>query len=98
MGLAMGSMRQLVAFSNLQGVMTSLMRNGRDRRSGKPVSGNAIDKRVFLIGTWSADYIRASSQNGCIERPDTWLHPNASLIWQIPLAMRAPSIHGPEEK
>ena len=26
----------------------------------------------------SADHIRASSHNGCIQRPDTWLHPNAS--------------------
>ena len=28
-------------------------------------------------------------------RPYTWLHPNASQIGQIPLAPRAPSIHGP---
>jgi hypothetical protein len=56
-----------------------LMRNGRDRRSGEPVPCHAIDKRVLLIGTRSADYIRASSQSGCIERPNTWLHPNASL-------------------
>jgi hypothetical protein len=28
------------------------------------------------------------------QRPNTWLHPNASLRWQIPLAMRASSIHG----
>ena len=28
-------------------------------------------------------------------RPHTWLHPNASQIGQIPLAPRAPSIHGP---
>jgi hypothetical protein len=27
----------------------------------------------------SADHIRARSQNGCIQRSDTWLHPNASL-------------------
>src|SRR5215471_6063712 len=24
----------------------------------------------------SADHIRARSQSGCIQRPDTWLHPN----------------------
>jgi len=71
-----------------------LMRNGRDRRSGKPAVCHAIDKRVLLVGTRSADYIRASGQSGCIERPDTWLHPNASLRRQIPLATRAPSIHG----
>ena len=28
----------------------------------------------------SADHIRASDQNGRAQRPDTWLHPNASLI------------------
>src|SRR5262245_33512314 len=26
----------------------------------------------------SADHIRARSQSGCIQRPNTWLHPNAS--------------------
>jgi hypothetical protein len=50
---------------------------------------------VFLVGTQSADHIRASGQSGCIRGPDTWLYPNASLIRQIPLATRAPSIHGP---
>jgi hypothetical protein len=30
------------------------------------------------------DHIRASSQNGCTQRPDTWLHPNVSRIRQIP--------------
>ena len=71
-----------------------MMRNGRDRRSGKPAVCHAIDKRVLLVGTRSADYIRASGQSGCIKRPDTWLHPNASLTRQILLATRAPSIHG----
>jgi hypothetical protein len=50
--------------------------------------------RVLLVGTRSADHIRASSQSGCIQRPKTWLHPNASLNCQIHLATRAPSIHG----
>jgi hypothetical protein len=49
---------------------------------------------VLLFGTRSADHIKASGQSGCIQRPDTWLHPNASLKRQIPLAPRAPSIHG----
>ena len=49
---------------------------------------------MFLVGTRSADHIRASGHSGCIQRPDTWLHPNASLKRQIPLAPRAPSIHG----
>src|SRR5277367_5579761 len=72
----------------------TLMRNGRDRRLGKPVKCHARKERVFLVGTRSADHIRASGQSGCIQRPDTWLHPNASLKRQIPLAPRAPSIHG----
>src|SRR5436190_5398750 len=78
--------------------MTTLMRNGRDRRSGEPASCHAIDKRVLLIGTRSADYIRASSHSGCIQRPNTWLHPNPSQKCQIPLATRAPSIHGTKPK
>ena len=47
-------------------VMMALMRNGRDRRLGKPVMGHAIDERVVLFGTRSADYIRASGHSGCI--------------------------------
>src|SRR4029077_1800297 len=74
--------------------MTTLMRNGRDRRSGKPVKCHARKERALLVGTRSANHIRASSQSGCTQRPDTWLHPNASRRRQIPLASRAPSIHG----
>ena len=68
-------------------VMTTLMRNDRDRRLGKPVKGHAILERMLLVGTRSADHIRASGHSGCIamevtppckNRPDTWLHPNAS--------------------
>jgi hypothetical protein len=70
--------------------MTTLMRNGRDRRLEKPVKCHARKERMFLVGTRSADHIRASSQSGCIQRPDTWLHPNASPKCQIPLAPRAP--------
>src|SRR6266566_1035331 len=111
--------------SRTAGVMTTLMRNGRDRRLGKPVMGHAILERMLVVGTRSADHIRASGHSGCIamevtpsceNRPDTWLHPNASqnvrfLLHcgrrpymahperfaqrQIPLAPRAPSIHGP---
>ena len=65
--------------SRTAGVMTTLMRNGRDRGSGKPVKCHARKERVLLFGTRSADYIRASSHNGCIQRPNTWLHPFASL-------------------
>ena len=78
--------------------MTTLMRNGRDRRSGKPVMCHAILERALLVGTRSSDHIRASGHSGCIatgrastrkNRPDTWLHPNASQIGQILLAPRA---------
>ena len=58
--------------------------------------GHATLERVLLIGTRLADYIRASGHNGCINRPNTWLHPNASLKCPIfSLAPRAPSIHAP---
>jgi hypothetical protein len=79
--------------SRTAGVMTTLMRNGRDRRLGKPVKGHAILERALLVGTRSADHIRASGHCGCIamevsppfeNRPYTWLHPNASQIRQIP--------------
>src|ERR1035441_8700399 len=63
--------------------MTTLMRIGRDRRSGKPVMCHARKERVLLFGTRSADYIRASGQIGRIQRPNTWLHPNSSLKGQI---------------
>ena len=50
--------------SRTAGVMMTLMRNGRDRRSGKPVKCHARKERVRLFGTRSADYIRASGQSG----------------------------------
>jgi hypothetical protein len=58
--------------------MTTSMRNGRDRRLGKPVKCHARKERALLVGTRSANHIRASGHNGCTQRPDTWLHPNAS--------------------
>ena len=42
----------------------TLMRNGRDRRLGKPGMGHATLERVFLFGTRSADHIRASGHGG----------------------------------
>src|SRR5262245_38307070 len=74
--------------------MTTLMRCGRDRRSGKPVKCHARKERALLVGTRSANHIRAGGHSGCTQRPNTWLHPNASRKRQIPLASRAPSIHG----
>jgi hypothetical protein len=67
-----------------------LMRNGRDRRSGNPVKCHARKERALLVGTRSANHIRASGHSGCTQRPDTWLHPNASRKRQI----GAPRIDG----
>src|SRR5262249_27874157 len=74
-----GGGRGVRAFQYPEGVMTTLMRNGRDRRSGKPVKCHARKERVLLVGTRSADHIRASGHSGRIQRPHTWLHPNVSL-------------------
>src|SRR5207342_3963540 len=88
------------------GVMTALMRNGRDRRLGEPVMGHAILERVLLFGTRSADYIRASGHNGCIATEVTlqatteaeyMTAPARFADSQIPLAPRAPSIHDPSQ-
>src|SRR5215475_7338514 len=71
---------------------------------GKPASGHARKERVLLIGTdqriTSGPAATAAASLGghppSENRPDTWLHPNASRIGQIPLALRAPSIHDPK--
>src|SRR6202795_2490160 len=83
--------------------MTTLMRNGRDRRSGKPVMGHAILERALLVGTRSADHIRASGHSGRIATGQASTRKQAGYMAaperfakrQIPLAPRAPSIHGP---
>ena len=94
-----------VAFvrSRTAGVMTALMRNGRDRRSGKPVKCHARKERVLLFGTRSADYIRASGHSGCIAT-EVILQAKQAEYMAAPerfaempdfsLAPRAPSIHG----
>src|SRR6202051_962279 len=82
--------------------MTTLMRNGRDRRSGKPVMGHAILERALLVGTRSADHIRASGHSGRIATGQAFTRKQAVYMAapegfakrQIPLAPRAPSIHG----
>ena len=102
-GLAMGNEVASVR-SRTAGVMTALMRNGRDRRSGKPVMGHAIVERVFLFGTRSADYIRASGHSGCIamevslQAKTGRIHDRTRTLRRkvrFPLAPRAPSIHDP---
>ncbi len=64
------------------------------RKDAEPVKCHARKERALLVGTRSANHIRAGGHSGCTQRPDTWLHPNASRKRQIPLASRAPSIHG----
>jgi hypothetical protein len=66
--------------------------------------GHAIDERVFLFGTRSADYIRASGHNGCIatevilQATTGRIHDRTRTLRRkvrFPLATRAPSIHDP---
>ena len=49
---------------------------------------HARQERVLLVGTRSADYIRASGHSGRIQRPYTWLHPTRSLKCPIFLLHR----------
>src|SRR5215510_16602478 len=73
--------------------MTTLMRNGRAVRSGKPVVCHATNERVLLIGTRPADHIMASGHSAAIiGRIHDRTRPTRQR--QIPLATRAPSIHG----
>ena len=78
------------------GVMKTLMRNGRDRRSENPLLGHAKKERVVLIGT-----DQRITSGPAAKRP----HSKAEYMTaperfadksQIPLAPRAPSIHDPE--
>ena len=83
-------------------VMTTLMRNGRDRRSENPILGHARKERVLLTGTdqritsWPAATAAASQPRETSEREQAEYmaahDPFADS--QIPLAPRAPSIHG----
>ena len=68
--------------------------------------GHAIDERVFLFGTRSADYIRASGHSGCIAKEASLqtktgrIHDRTRTLRRkvrFPLAPRAPSIHDPFE-
>ena len=54
--LGNGRMRLRPCVHRTAGVMTTLMRNGRDRRLEKPVKCHARKERVFLVGTRSADH------------------------------------------
>src|ERR1700756_4241144 len=81
--------------------MTTLMRNGRDRRPGKPVMGHAILERALLVGTRISEshqgqqpqrLHREGASLYAKNRPHTWLHPNASQKGQIHLAPRAVAV------
>src|SRR6266404_9857580 len=76
------------------GVMKTLMRNGRDRRSENPALGHAQIERVVLIGTdqritSGPAAKRPQSKAGYMTAPERFADS------QIPLAPRAPSIHDP---
>src|SRR5579862_5429616 len=103
-GLSNGEDEAAYVRSRTAGVMTTLMRNGRDRRSENPLLGHARKERVLLVGTdqriTSGPAARAAASRGGPppneNRPYTWLHPNASQkVRFFSLAPRAPSIHGP---
>src|SRR6478752_2332730 len=55
--------------------------DGIDAKRSRPSIGKTRYKcharleRAVLVGTRSADYIRASGHSGRIQRPYTWLHP-----------------------
>ena len=75
--------------------------DGIDAKRSRPSIGktrymcHAKLERVLLVGTRSADYIRASGHSGRIQRPYTWLHPTPfAEMPDFSLAPRAPSIHG----
>src|SRR3954452_23982444 len=83
------------AMDLLQGVMTTLMRNGRDR-IGKPALGHARKERVLLIGTdqriTSGPAARTAAFRGRI-------HDCTRIVSRkgrsLSLATRAPSMHDP---
>jgi hypothetical protein len=59
--------------------MKTLMRNGRDRRSENPGWATRIKSACLCLGPISGSH-QGQRPNGRIQRPDTWLHPNASLM------------------
>jgi len=89
--------------SRTAGVMTTLMRNGRDRRSENPFRATAKKERVLLFGTdqritsGPAATAAASRWGQAFTRKQAvyMAAPERFAKRQIPLAPRAPSIHGP---
>src|SRR5262245_19343923 len=74
--------------------MKTLMRNGRDRRSENPSLGHAKKERVSLFGT-----DQRITSGPVARRPHSKAEymtaPERFADSQIPLAPRAPAIHGP---
>ena len=87
-------------------VMTTLMRNGRDRRSENPSGPTRYLSACCCPGPISGSHqgqqpLRLHRNRGnppSENRPYTWLHPNASQKVRFALAPRAPSIHGGKQK
>src|ERR1700688_1341479 len=83
--------------------MTMLMRNGRDRRSENPFWAIARLERVLVFGTdqritsGPAATVAASRWRQAFTRKQAayMAAPERFAKRQIPLAPRAPSIHGP---
>jgi hypothetical protein len=51
---------------------------------GNPEKCRASEERVLLVGTDQRDHIRSRSQNGSIQKPDTWLHPTTRGTSNLP--------------
>jgi hypothetical protein len=79
-------------------VMTTLMRNGRDRRSGNPLSATRAKSACFCSGPISGSHQgqqpkRLHSKAGYMAAPERFPETSDS-----PLAPRAPSIHGTQRQ
>src|SRR5262249_60632605 len=76
--------------------MKTLMRNGRDRRSENPSLGHAKQERVSLFGT-DQRITSGPAAKRLHSKAEYMTAPERFADSQIPLASRAPSIHGPQE-
>src|SRR6202790_1806916 len=74
--------------------MKTLMRNGRDRRSENPLMGHAKKERVLLFGT-DQRITSGPAATRPHSKAEYMTAPERFADSQIPLAPRAPSIHGP---
>src|SRR6516225_4953949 len=74
--------------------MKILMRNGRDRRSENPFWATARKERVVLVGT-DQRITSGPAAKRLHSKAGYMAAPERVADSQIPLAPRAPSIHGP---